>query len=289
MVTSHTPNDTPETQKKKEDEAFWERMQELQKQLDEYNKHISDLIDDCNKMAERCLERMREIKRQIANNNEQLAEYEKKHKNIAEEGRKFERTGSFERGADGKLANKDAQKALDDYMRRTGEHPKNDSEIYEALLRQMQFEKDNEMRRLREKNEELDVEHETLRVQRDEILERAKELTAERNRINNDPSLSPEEKIAKIKEMWERERENNEVLMKAWEINEQPIRDEIDNTRSNSTQETKEDEYKIFESLNGKTKLTENFNQKNTQMNSQELTAQSDSPNKPNENIPQIK
>ncbi|MCE7887630.1 MAG: hypothetical protein DYH13_09055 [Alphaproteobacteria bacterium PRO2] len=231
MATSYTPNFDPVEERKKEEEAFWDRMQALQKQLDEYNKHISDLIDECNKMAEQCLERMREIKKQIANNNERIAEYEKAHKRIAEEARKFERNGSFERGADGKLANKDAQKALDAYTQRTGEKPEKDSDIYQALLKQIQFEQE-EMRRLREKNEELDVEHETLRVQRDEILERAKELTEERNRINNDPNLMPEQKVAQIKEMWERERENNEVLIKAWDINDQSVRNEIDNVRS---------------------------------------------------------
>lgn len=264
MVTSHTPNVTPEEQKKKEDEAFWDKLQALQRQLDEYNKQISGLIDECNKIAERCLERMREIKKQIANNNEKIAEYEKAHKRIAEEARKFERNGSFERGADGKLANKDAQKALDAYMQRTGEKPEKDSDIYQALLRQMQFEQE-EMQRLREKNEELDVEHETLRVQRDEILERAKELTEERNRINNDPNLSPEQKVAQIKELWERERENFKVLEKASEINnDKQIKKEINEARSqrtiSQTPEEQEDIYSAFEALTGQQKLSANFN-----------------------------
>jgi len=280
MVTSHTPNDTPETQKKKDEEAFWERMQALQKQLDEYNKHISDLIDDCNKMAERCLERMREIKKQIANNNERLAEYEKAHKRVAEEARKFERTGSFERGADGKLANKDAQKALDAYTQRTGEKPEKDSDIYQALLKQMQFEQE-EMRRLREKNEELDVEHETLRVQRDEILVRAKELTAERNRINNDPNLSPEQKVEKIKELWEREKKNGKILEKAWEINDLPIKKEIDSARLHKNDPPKnssehEDAYDAFDSLADQTKLSKNFNSMTGELNTPQQTTEED-------------
>lgn len=47
-------------------------------------------------------------------------------------------------------------------MQRTGEKPEKDADIYQALLKQMQFEQE-EMQRLREKNEELDIEHETLR------------------------------------------------------------------------------------------------------------------------------
>lgn len=267
MITSHTPNITPEELKKKEEEARDAAMAALQKQLQEMNKHISEMIDEYNKMAERCLERMREIKKQIANNNEKIEEYEKRHRSIAEEARKFEKTGSFDRGADGKLANKDAQKALDAYTQRTGERPEKDMDIYQALLRQIQFEQE-EMRRLRERNEELDVEHETLRVQRDEILERAKELTEERNRINNDDSLSPEQKVAQIKEMWEREKENHEVLTKAWEINNKQIRDEITavkSARDNSPspdQDAKEqdDAYDAFDSLADQTKLSKNFN-----------------------------
>lgn len=270
IPTSTAPNeDARSIEKKKEEERARDALlAELQKQLEEANTRISKMIDECYKMAERCMERMREIKNQIANNNEKIAEYDKKHKNIAEEGRKFERTGSFERGADGKLANKDAQKALDAYMQRTGEKPEKDSDIYQALLKQMQFEQE-EMRRLREKNEELDVEHETLRVQRDEILERAKELTAERNRINNDPNLSPEQKVEKIKELWEREKEHDDVLKKAWKINDQPVRDEIDSAfRSNynpaqstsKSSNTKDDAYDAFDSLADQTKLSQNFN-----------------------------
>lgn len=268
MVTSHMPNVTPEEQKKKEDEAFWDRMQALQRQLDEYNKHISGLIDECNKMAERCLARMREIRKQIESNNEKLVEYERSHKAIAEEARKFEKSGKFDRGADGKIANKDARKALDAYMQRTGERPEKDTDIYQALLRQMQFDQE-EMQRLREKNEELDVEHETLRVQRDEILERAKELTEERNRINNDPNLSPEQKVAQIKELWEREKENNKVLKAAWEINNEEVRKEINEAQAEyqdlsaappQSPEEQEDIYGAFESLTGQQKLSANFN-----------------------------
>ncbi len=270
IPTSTAPNeDARSIEKKKEEERARDALlAELQKQLEEANKRISKMIDECYKMAERCMERMREIKKQIANNNEKIAEYDKKHKNIAEEGRKFERTGSFERGADGKLVNKDAQKALEAYMQRTGEKPEKDSDIYQALLKQMQFEQE-EVQRLREKNEELDVEHETLRVQRDEILERAKELTAERNRINNDPSLSPQQKIEQTNELWGRERKNQEVLKRAWEINDNnQIRKEISDTQaqyggsgaSSQSPEQQEDAYDAFDSLADQTKLSKNFN-----------------------------
>lgn len=286
IPTVNAPNeDERSLQKKKEEESARDALlAALEKQLEEANKRISDMIDECNKMAERCLERMREIKKQIANNNERIAEYEKAHKRIAEEARKFERNGVFERGADGKLANKDAQKALEAYTQRTGEKPEKDSDIYQALLKQMQFEQE-EMRRLREKNEELDVEHETLRVQRDEILERAKELTEERNRINNDPTLSPEQKIAQIKEMWERERENQNVLDKAWEINDKPIQEEIAGVLQGSKASSKgssekskeqEDIYGAFDSLADQPKLSKNFNLMTAEMSVSEQAVKGD-------------
>lgn len=168
-------------------------------------------------------------------------------------------------------------------MQRTGEKPEKDSDIYQALLKQMQFEQE-EMRRLREKNEELDVEHETLRVQRDEILERAKELTEERNRINNDPNLSPEQKVAQIKELWERERDNATVLKRVANINDQSIKNEIDSvlagtkisTSNPAKQKEQEDIYEAFDSLANQPKLSENFNSINGEANSQKSAAKND-------------
>jgi hypothetical protein len=55
MVTSHTPNTTPEDQRKKEEEAARDAyLAALQQQIRDANERISKMIDECMKMAEWC-------------------------------------------------------------------------------------------------------------------------------------------------------------------------------------------------------------------------------------------
>jgi hypothetical protein len=84
MVTSHTPNSTPEDQRKKEEEAARDAyLAALQQQIRDANERISKMIDECMKMAEWCRkqaekagEAMEKIAAKMSKNSEIISDFD---------------------------------------------------------------------------------------------------------------------------------------------------------------------------------------------------------------------
>lgn len=189
MVTSHTPNDTPETQKKKEDEARDALFEMLQEQIRQSNERISKMIDKCMEMAEWCrkqaekaAEAMDKIATRMAKNSQFI-------NNVDELFENYKTTGHF-----------DKEKARRMLLERG---VKTDEKIGEAkLLELLQKEsmkavKDNND--LSELHDEYEKQKQKFEESAKEIERLARELKQRRDEINK--IEDPNERAPQLKEL----------------------------------------------------------------------------------------
>ncbi len=195
MVTSHTPNDTPETQKKKDEEAARDALlAELQKQLQEANERISKMIDKCLEMAELCrkqaekaAEMMEKIATRMAKNSEFINEADELFES-------YKATGHFDREKAHKMLRERGVKTKDDVS---------DAKLLELIQKEWtKALKDNTD--LSEKYEEQKKEKEKFEARQKELEEKAREFKERQDSINNDEGLSLSEKAEKLKELEEK-------------------------------------------------------------------------------------
>lgn len=190
MVTSHMPNVTPEEQKKKEDEAFWDRMQALQEQIRRANERISKMIDECREMAEWCrkqaekaAEAMDKIATRMAKNSQFIDETDE----IFES---FKANGQFDREKARRLLQERGIKTDDKIS---------DAKLIELMQKEWQRAIENN-KELSERYDEQKKEKEKFESKQKELEDEARELKRRQDEINNS-DLSLDEKQERLKEL----------------------------------------------------------------------------------------
>lgn len=178
---------------------------------------LNDYIGDLKEMAQALRDKINEIDRRIDENAGKIKEYKRSHDSALESLGELDQDGALARGADGKLKNKDAQRALEEYIRRTGHTPGSDGLAAEAIRNQIAFERTQVIPGLEGENAELTRQRKEVRNVLDEVQAEAERLTRERDKIENS-GLSDAEKAEAIKKLWEGA-QNREVLSKARALN----------------------------------------------------------------------
>lgn len=122
-------------------------------QIDENLRAINERIANLQEQSQILHQKVEEIDAQMQERERKIDEYARSHENAIRALREFEEKHEFQRDADGKLANKDAQRLLDEYIRRTGQRPESDAAIYQAVQRQIEWERQEAERLGREKTQ----------------------------------------------------------------------------------------------------------------------------------------
>lgn len=191
MVTSHTPNLTPEQQKKKEEEAHDALLRALQEQIRQANERISKMIDKCLEMAEWCrkqaekaAEAMDKIATRMAKNSQFIEE-------VDELFESFKANGQFDR--------EKARRLLQERGIKTDEKI-SDAKLME-LLKAQKDEATKDILRDTKSYDEWEKQKQQYEESAEEIDRLARELKQRRDEINK--LENPSERAQRLKELEE--------------------------------------------------------------------------------------
>lgn len=193
IPTSTAPNeDTRSIEKKKEEERARDALlAELQKQLEEANKRISKMIDECYKMAEWCREQAKQASAAMEKIADRMTKNSQFINDIDELFESYKANGHF-----------DKEKARRMLLERG---IKTDDKISDAklmeLLRTQKNEALGEIAHDTKSYEELEKRKQKFEESAEEIERLAKELKERRDEINNDKKLSLSEQAEQLKEL----------------------------------------------------------------------------------------